>query len=163
MLRFAPRPLAAGYARRLDPSLGRKSLTKSGSHVLVSFMSDAANMKARHEAGFVVLADLGLSQARDLHARALAADDDKAACDLGLAFHRISRSVRQTYALESRLERERRLSEREDRQDIARETLARVQRKRAAVRKAVSGLIWTEAEGDEAEQLIESLDALVWD
>jgi hypothetical protein len=57
-----------------------------------------------------------LTLARSIHGRALAAEDDKAASDLGLAFHRISRSVRQTLALEAKLERDQRREAREDRE-----------------------------------------------
>ena len=60
-------------------------------------------MREKQEALLGELADLGMSLARDLHARALAASDDAVACDLALAFHRISRSLRQTLALQSRL------------------------------------------------------------
>ena len=123
-------------------------------------MNDTATMKERHSAGLAELADLGLSLARDLHARALAADDD-AAGDLALAFQRVSRSVRQTYALESRLERERRLAERDIEQDATRKHVARVQQRRAKVRAALAPLIWSEYEGDEAEGLDDALDALL--
>ena len=120
-------------------------------------------MKDRREAILAELADLSLTLARDLHARALAASDEATACDLGLAFHRISRSLRQTLALEARLEREARAAEREDRHHQAQETLKRVQAKRREVRNAVSCLIWTEHEPDEAEQLFETLEALISD
>ena len=125
-------------------------------------MTNAAEMKERHEAGLAELADMGLSLARDLHARALAADD-AAACDLSLAFQRVSRSVRQTYALELRLERERRLADRDLAAEAARERLICVQKKRRQLRCAVSALIWTEYEGDEAQALDEALETLVLD
>jgi hypothetical protein len=108
------------------------------------------------------LAEMGLSLARDLHARALAATDDKAAADLTLAFHRVSRSVRQTYALEARLERERRLALREAANEAARERLDRIQKKRSVVSRAVAPLVWTEAEGEEAEDLLDEIGSLVY-
>ncbi len=116
----------------------------------------SAEIRTQQETILAELADLSLTLARDLHARALAADDDAKACDLSLAFHRLARSTRQTLALQSRLDRE-------TRQDVARETLRRVQSKRSQIRSAVSPLIWTEYEGDEAEALFEDLEALIAD
>lgn len=107
------------------------------------------------------LAALGLALARDLQARALAAKDDAGACDLALAFHRVSRSLRQTLALQSRLERDRAVALREAANDQARTTLERVQRRRRQVRAALTPLIWTEAEGEEAEALLGDLEALL--
>lgn len=126
-------------------------------------MRDAASKRERQEAGLAELADMGLSLARDLHARALAATDDKAAADLALAFQRMGRCVRQTYALEQRLDREQRLAERETAARAASDRLDLVQRKRRLVRNAVASLIWTEYEGEEAEDLDDALGALVMD
>jgi hypothetical protein len=109
------------------------------------------------------LADLGMSLAEDLHARALAAKDDKSANDLALAFHRISRSVRQTLALEARFERDAKLAAREEARQLASETLDRVQKKRSQIRRAISRDVWSEYEGDEAEALLDDLDAWVFE
>jgi hypothetical protein len=128
-------------------------------------MDDAVDMTRRHDEILTELADLGLALARDLQARALAAKDDRTASDLALAFHRISRSLRQTLALQARLERDRKLAAREAAQDAARRTLERVQKRRREVRNALAPLIWTEAEGDEdeAEALFEALDGHLMD
>jgi hypothetical protein len=135
-------------------------LTNDDLDVLVLFMHGAADMRERHSAGLAELADMGLSLARDLHACALAAEPE-AKGDLALAFQRVSRCVRQTYALESRLERERRLAERDIEQDAARKRLIRAQQRRKTVRAALSPLIWTEYEGDEAEAFDDALDDLL--
>jgi len=121
-------------------------------------MNTPANMTERHGRMLVELADLGMALARDLHGRALAAEDE-AACDLSLAFQRVSRSLRQTLALEARLERERRQGVRDAADLAARETLERVQQRRRQVRTALAPLIWDEAEGEEAEALFEDLEA----
>jgi hypothetical protein len=138
-------------------------LTEGDCHVLFLFMTTRTDMAERHDAALIELADLGMSLARDLHARALAADNDGAG-DLALAFHRISRSVRQTLALEARLKRERTLADREAAQIAARERLDRVQKKRAQLRDAVAPLVWTEVEGDEDEyeDLLEQAEALAF-
>ena len=121
----------------------------------------SASAKDHREAILAELTELGMSLARDLHARALAASDDKAANDLARAFHTLSRSVRQTLALQARFERDARLDRRQAVQDEARETLKRVQAKRRQVRDAVAPLIWTEYEADEAEALSGELEAYV--
>jgi hypothetical protein len=119
-------------------------------------------MADRHGAILTRLAELGMTLAEDLHARALAAKDDRSANDLALAFHRVSRSLRQTLALEARLERERRQALREAAQREASETLTRIQKKRAQVLRAVAPLVWTEYEGDDAEALVENLDSWIY-
>jgi hypothetical protein len=123
-------------------------------------MDAPAEMADRHGEALKELAGLGMALARNLQARALAAED-AAAGDLALAFHRIARCVRQTLALELRLERERRQAAREVAKDASRETLARLRKRRAQVRSALAPLIWTEAEGDEdeADALFDDLDA----
>jgi len=121
-------------------------------------MNAPAEMADRHGRALAELAELGMALARKVQVRALAAPDDEA-CDLALAFHRVSRSVRQTLALESRLAREQRQGEREAADLAAREALGQVQRRRAQVRSAVTRLIWDEAEGEEAESLLEDLES----
>jgi hypothetical protein len=104
------------------------------------------------------LAELGMSLARDLHGRALAADTPKAVVDLGIAFHRISRSVRQTLALEAKLDRDREQAARGDRVEAVRERQGRISQRADQVRAVTARAIWTEAEGDEAERLLNDLD-----
>jgi hypothetical protein len=123
-------------------------------------MADAADMTPDE-----ILAELtamGLDLARDLHAEALAAQG-QAKADLTLAFHRISRSIRQSLALKARLERDQRQAAREAANDAARQTLDRVQKKRSQIRRAISHDVWSEYEGDEAEALLDDLDAWVYE
>jgi hypothetical protein len=126
-------------------------------------MSNAATRTARRDEILGELAELGLALARDAQAQAMAATDAKAKADLTLAFHRISRSVRQTLALDARFEREAKLAAREAAQAHARETLVRVQKKRSQLRKAVTDDIWTEYETEDAEGLLENIEAWVYD
>lgn len=124
-------------------------------------MITPSDMAARHTRILTELSGLGLTLARDLQARALAAADVKTASDLALAFHRASRSVRQTMALEARLERDRDRQHADARAAAMREADVLRKARKARVRVAVERLIWTEAEDDEAERLLEDLDALL--
>lgn len=67
-------------------------------------MSNVTDMSERHRAALTELAELGLSLARKLHAQAETVEDVEQAAELSLAFHRVSRSVRQTVALEAKLD-----------------------------------------------------------
>lgn len=121
-------------------------------------MSEPLEMADRHSQILTELSQLGLVLARDLQARAMAAQDDATAAELGLAFHRISRSVRQTLALEARLERDRVRRHLERRAEAARETEVRVARRRSEIHSAMEHAIWTETEREEVDSLMEYLD-----
>ena len=115
-------------------------------------------MMERHARGLAELTELGLSLARDLHACALAEPDPKAKAETALAFHRVSRSVRQSMALEARLKRDLMRQDQEARAEAVQAAETRVRTRKAQVRAAVERLIWTEAESDEdAERLIDDL------
>jgi hypothetical protein len=121
-------------------------------------MSTDAEMTERHARGLVELTELGLSLARDLHACALAEPDPRTKAETALAFHRVSRSVRQSMALEARLKRDLAQQDREARAEAVQATETRVRNRKAQVRAAVERLIWTEAESDEeAERLVDDL------
>jgi hypothetical protein len=146
-------------------------------------MSDTARRK-RQDAVLAELSELGLTLARELQARALAAETPQEADKLALAFQRVSRGVRQTFALELKIARERRAADRdvaveelEEAVRLAKEAEAeakvqsrieasvdpavaqrhnRIDARKSRVKGALARLIWTEAEGDEEE--IEMLD-----
>ena len=121
-------------------------------------MATATEKMERQDRILAELSELGLALARDLQVRALAADDVKTAGELSLAFHRVSRSVRQTLALEARLDRDRLRQDREARADTERAKTTRAKRRKAQVKAAVERCIWSEVEGDEAERLVDELD-----
>jgi hypothetical protein len=102
------------------------------------------------------LAQLGLVLARDLQARALAADD-AAAVTLALGFHRISRTVRQSLALMARLQRERRMEAAAERAEAVRAAEPKVMAKRNELRAAVRRLAYEEFEKSDAEEVIDDL------
>lgn len=126
------------------------------------FMSEPVDI-AETRQGMILeqLAGLGMSLARDLHARALAAETTEEAVRLAEAFHKVARSVRQTLALEPRLIRDHSRNRRDAEAETARLAAARAGQKKARIRLAVERLIWTEAEDDEAERLVDDLDDLL--
>ena len=124
-------------------------------------MSDVSEKAARQDRILAEFSELSLVVARELSARVVAVGDAGEAATLAKAFHSVGRSLRQTIALEMEVERDRKRLEREDAAGIAREGELRVRRRKARVRSAVQRLIWTEVEGDEAEDLVDHLDELL--
>jgi hypothetical protein len=107
------------------------------------------------------LGDGALSLAMNLHARAMAAEDDAMAVELAGAFHKVSRSVRQSLALEAQFERDeaRKAKEAEDKARV--DHARRVSTQSDQVRLRVERLVWNEADGKEAEALLADLDDLL--
>src|SRR5258705_8925277 len=118
-------------------------------------MSTAAEKQERQERILAELSELGLALARDLQARALAATDIAEASELGLAFQRVSRSVRQTLALEAKLERDRLRADREDRTEAQNARTAYAERRKTQVQVAVKRCIRYEHSGYDAENLLD--------
>lgn len=107
------------------------------------------------------LSGLGMAMSRDLQGRCLAVGDAGEAAQLALAFQRASRSVRQTIALKARLLRDRTRHDREDQAHAVRETEARILIRKAQVRLSVERAVWNEADGPEAERLLDEFDDLL--
>jgi hypothetical protein len=130
-------------------------------------MHDAAEMAERHGRILARLSELGLAQAERLNDLVLAADDPKAASDLALAFHRVSRTVRQSIALEARLVRDAQAAERREREaqrdlELFRDEVCdpyadmprdqqRIDARKDAIRAKVQQAIWDEVEPEDAE------------
>ena len=130
-------------------------------------MIDTVEMAERHGRMLGRLAELGMSLAEGMHAQvatAMEAGDPKAVAELTLTFHRVSRSVRQSIALEAKLVRDAARAEREaaaeaerKRTAILRDPVAMLRRK-AAVQEAIEKVIWNEREGEEADYLLDLLE-----
>ena len=75
----------------------------------------AAEMAEKHARILGELAEFGLNLARKLHDQAMAAETPQETAELARAFHSVSRSVRQTLALEARLARDAGRQDLEDR------------------------------------------------
>jgi hypothetical protein len=112
-------------------------------------MTGAMEMTDRHGRLLAELSELGLSLARKIHEQAMAADTPEATAELAMAFHRISRSARQTMALEAKLKRDHDRDLIEDAARTADRDQAARKHRKAQVDTAISRLIWTEAERDE--------------
>jgi len=119
-------------------------------------MSDASEKAERCQRILGELTELGLTLARDLHARALSAETTQDAQALSLAFQRVSRSVRQSLALEAKMEREAQVAAREAQTRAHLQQVGRAGDLKRRVGVAMNRLIWTEADGDEDEA--EALD-----
>ena len=121
-------------------------------------MADDAEMKARHGRNLARLAELGMALAERLQEDALEAETPDQRSRLAVAFHHVSRSVRQTMALEARLARDAIRQDREDQDAAIRDAEVRIRHRQAQVRAVLERLVWTEYEGDEAEALLQDLD-----
>lgn len=105
------------------------------------------------------LAEIGMNLARKVQARALAPEADPAVVgDLVLCFSRIARTVRQTIALEARLERDRQADATSRAERRARDARFRAHRHKTRVRELVERAIDAEASGDAAENLLGDLN-----
>jgi hypothetical protein len=126
--------------------------------------TSAEDMAARQGGMLAELAELTLDAARILHGRLGEAQTPAEARDLGLAFQRVSRSLRQTLMLEARLAKDRRAAEREDEAAGARAREDQVQTRKFKVRQAVSREVLDACEDEEeAEPLLEELEACLDD
>jgi N-carbamoyl-L-amino-acid hydrolase len=133
-------------------------LTSALIDVLVLFMSnERMEMQARHGEILTEVADMSLQLARRLHERAMAAETEEEVQAAASAFHRISRSLRQTLALEARLERDSRRDAVEARRLAEEDRREQVKARKAHVGNVGSRLIWTEAERDDVGRLLVDL------
>lgn len=145
-----------------------QNLPFRGIHVPVTFMPADAPAQDRHSAMLAELAAMSLTLARDLQNRALEADTPADAAKLAAAFHRVSRGLRQTLALELKVIRYK--DEVAQRPEPARESAAAppafdlqspapaLVRRLQAVRRRIDGAFWSERES--ADWLDEPEDAL---
>jgi hypothetical protein len=130
-------------------------------YVLVLFMATPPEMRERQARILAELSELGLALARDLQACALAADQASEKAELSLAFHRTSRSVRQSLALEAKFERDHQAAQREDGEVAKRAATFHVEKRKALVKLVVERCVWSEADGEEAEKLLSDLDDIL--
>jgi lambda repressor-like predicted transcriptional regulator len=124
-------------------------------------MTNAATTTGHHAPILAELAEMGLSLARAVHEKALAAETQADLAEMTLAFHRISRSLRQTLALEAKLERDRTRQAQAAEIGTIRTCPQRATERKAQLRTALEPIIWDEAEGEEAEVLLDVLDELL--
>lgn len=140
-------------------------------------MSNDKDIAERHARILGRLSELGLELAERIALDALTAETPQARADFSRAFHTVSRSVRQSVALEAKLvadrkrEGERALREAAilqaetvqagaaEPEDLSRfRDPARIARRRDEARTAVQRVIWSEAEDEERDYLFDLLD-----
>lgn len=144
----------------------RQNLTARAIYVLVLFMSNITDMTERHRHALTELAELGMSLARKIHAQAETVEDVERAAELSLAFHRVSRSIRQTVALEAKLERDALHAPANDHQAPAApgpplspiQAAARMRNHTRKLREAVEKLIYETLEREDADFIMEDVD-----
>jgi len=115
------------------------------------------------ERGLDELAQIDLRLARVFAERAEAAEDPEVANGLVRSYQRAARSFRQSLALKHRLRRELKRELRDDRGDDRKEHDRAVSARKAQVEARLKALIWTEAEGEDAERLEDELEDLLAD
>ena len=125
-------------------------------------MSISPDMAERHTRVLARITELGLMLAEQTFEDAQAAETPAARIEAVKAFHTISRSVRQSVALEARLARQQAQDVREAERTPApprKPGGADISRRITAVRNAVTRVIWHEAEdADYATDLEEALE-----
>lgn len=127
-------------------------------------MSVDGDMRERHGRVLAELAEAGMAMVRRLGVAMERAEDTQTQVQLGLAFHRVSRAVRQTMALEFRLAQEAR---REDRGVTASAHRPRPKPAAAASSEPVASrppterVGWSEHERDDADETLDALDVLL--
>jgi hypothetical protein len=130
-------------------------------------VQDAAEMTARHAEALKVLAARALELACKVQERAIAAETDAGMAELGLAFHRVSRTLRQCLALEAKLTRDAEHAAREARAEAARDHGAEAKRRRQFLRTVLTRNIFDaddqceDSDAGEAAIRIERLESLL--
>jgi hypothetical protein len=104
-----------------------------------------------------LIAEAGLALALDLKDAALAAETVEAKAAAAAEFHRVTRGVRQSLALEERFERNVERAAREAEAGAAARAEAAVRVRKAQVRAAVERRIYEEVEGHDARERLEDL------
>jgi hypothetical protein len=107
---------------------------------------------ARHLRNLAELAEIGMELSREVREQARATEDPAARADLGLAFSRISRAVRMTMALETRLAEDRETARTARAKALAGETQLRGWTRKTKVGRIVEQAIEAEAAETNADR-----------
>lgn len=123
-------------------------------------MVEDIDMGERHGRVLAELAEVGMTMVRRLSEAMLQARDPQTQAQLGLAFHRASRAVRQTLALEFRLAQEARRLERDRAAPVATAPPSPT-RAPAPPRPPSERIGWDEYESSDADDTLDELDGLL--
>lgn len=126
-------------------------------------MRSAADIAAEMDEGLARLFQAGLELSLQVQADAMACETPQDRAKQALAFHRLSRSVRQTAALRMRIARDAEQSGREAWTDGRARDKARRERHAVRAKADIERLVWTEYEHEDpdAEALLEHLDVIL--
>lgn len=120
-------------------------------------MTSPAAIAERHSEMLSQFAEMAFELAKDIQARALAADDAETAGKLAKDFHHVGRSLRQALALHARLQREHLgIVEAHDAKAAQVREIKLIRRK-TEVGKAAEAMVWNEYEDEEEADFILSL------
>jgi hypothetical protein len=120
-----------------------------------------ADIAAEQDEGLKLLFEAGLELALQVQADAMAAEPGERA-GMALAFHRLSRGVRQTAALRMRLARDAERAGRETLLYAEKLETARADQRKGQLKAGVEALIWNEAERlDDPDELKDTLAELL--
>lgn len=124
------------------------------------FMSIEITMQERHGRVLAELAEVGMVMVRRLSEAMVRTEDVQIQAQIGLAFHRVSRAVRQTMALEFRLAQE------AGREDVVRRTpsptpATTTSRAPTPPRPTAERVGWNEYERSDSDEALDALDALL--
>ncbi|MFC3069118.1 hypothetical protein [Phenylobacterium soli] len=108
-------------------------------------------------------AEMAVVLAEDLQCAALAAEDTDEKVRLAEAFHRVGRGLRQSLALDAKLEADRHRDGREAELHLAKVGDLRRERRKAEIKGVVEALVWTEKErlDVDPDDAVEALDAIL--
>jgi hypothetical protein len=120
-----------------------------------------ADIAREQDEGLRLLFEAGLELALQVQADAMAAEPSERA-GMALAFHRLSRGVRQTAALRMRLARDAERAGREASAEVVKLEARRAETRKGQLKAAVEALIWNEAERlDDPDELKDTLAELL--
>jgi len=118
-------------------------------------MSEAqSDMVERHGRNLARLGEMGMALAEKLYESAMAAETPEETERLAQVFHTISRSTRQSFALEARLAREAQRAAAEAARAAGAARTASAERRRVQARVALDRLVWTESERPDRDALL---------
>jgi hypothetical protein len=120
-------------------------------------MSTDGDMRERHGRVLAELAEAGMAMVRRLGEAMARTEDVQTQAQLGLAFHRVSRAVRQTMALEFRLMQEAR------REELAAAPARSPPPEPRPPRPPTERIGWDEYESDNSDEALDALDVLLED
>lgn len=123
-------------------------------------MFNPADMGERHARILAELSELGMGFARDARRDAEAAETPEERAQQALVFQRVSRSIRQSLALEAKLVRDARREARDEAREADGRRREQVDNRRRRLRDGVEALVWREAESMDADEEVAFLDEI---